>query len=182
MISRRFPVFCAALVLLLWVGTAEAAFRVNVTRQPGFNPRNLSRLAVITTECHPVVDCTAIQQRVVEEISRVAPGLKLVRESDVRQFLFEAGHTAYDPEMRDALFEKFELSALIELVVPFAEKGDGFGGHRRSQVKVELQIRDREGKILVHGVGTGRPANVVSSPERVAGNVVEEIVRKLYGK
>jgi hypothetical protein len=33
----------------------------------------------------------------------------------------------------------------------------------------------------MHGTGTGRPRNVVTSPERVAGNVVEKILERAFG-
>jgi hypothetical protein len=32
----------------------------------------------------------------------------------------------------------------------------------------------------MHAVGTGRPLNVMSSPERVAGTVIENILREAW--
>jgi hypothetical protein len=169
-----------ALLCVALAAPAAADFRTTVTKAEGFTPASIRRVAVVTVECHEVTDCARIEQKVFLEFQGSALGLEVIPEQRIREYLFAHGHTAYDPSLRQALAAEFDLDALAELRIPFAEKGDGFGGHRRSQVKVELALVDPGGKILVHGVGTGRPLNVVTSPERVAGNVVEELVEKIF--
>ena len=64
--------------------------------------------------------------------------------------------------------------------MPFAKKGSGWGGNEKSQVTVEMTLVRPTGAILLHGVGNGRPLNVVSSPERVAGNVIEKLFEEAF--
>jgi hypothetical protein len=64
--------------------------------------------------------------------------------------------------------------------VPFANRGDGFGGHRRSEVRVEVRLVSRDGALRMSGRGTGRPKNVVSGTERVAGTVIEKILGRAF--
>ncbi len=173
----------ALMVLVLaQLGTSPvfADFKVTVTKTPSFTDTELVRVAVVTSECHQAVDCTAIQRRVIEEVRALIPGLRIVPDRVVRERLLGMGATKYSDEHRSELIEALELSGLFELKVPFAMKGDGFAGKESSQAKVELLVLNDQGGILAHGVGTGRPNNVVSSPERVASNIVKRIVKDLY--
>ncbi|MEM7048156.1 MAG: hypothetical protein AAF604_00780 [Acidobacteriota bacterium] len=183
--GRRLEPILGILALLIFGGLlsvpAAAAFRANVTRADGFSPRQVQRVVVATRQCHEVVDCSAMEQRVVGEMLELGVPFAVVAESRVRKHLFEQGTLEYVVEQRQSLADAFEADAVLELAVPFAERGDGFGGRRRSSVKVEIFLLRPDGELLLHGVGTGRPLNVVSGPERVTGNVVETILRKAFG-
>ncbi|MCH9651678.1 MAG: hypothetical protein K0U98_25855 [Deltaproteobacteria bacterium] len=167
-------------VLFLGALPAAAAFRTTVTKSDDFKQVELSRVAVVTAECYKTVDCSAIERKVYAEALKMKVRFKVVPESRVRDSLFSQGHTKYNIDLRQALADSLDLDGLIELRIPFAEKGDGYGGRKGSEVKVELLLIRPDGGILIHGVGTGRPANVVTSPERVAGNLVEKILKKAF--
>lgn len=169
-------VFVSCCVLALPV---SAAFRTTVTKAENF-PSDLAKIAVVTVECGEVVDCSKIEQKAQLEIGRLAIGLTVVPEVVVRRSLFAHGQTKYTTDLRGVLAEEFELDAILELSIPFAVIGDGYGGQRGSEVKVEMVLVRPDGEVLLHGVGTGRPMNVVTSPERVAGNVVEKLMEKAF--
>ena len=171
----------ALVVLLIVASSSQAAFRTTVTKSKHFKMADLKKVAIVTTQCHDEIDCANLERRVIGELRKIKKvTFKQVPESDLREFLFAKGSVAYTPELRDAIVEEFGIDAFIEIKVPFAEKGDGFGGIVSSKVKVELTITKPGGAILLYGVGVGRPNNVVSSPERVVGNVVEDIIEEAF--
>ncbi|MEM9554590.1 MAG: hypothetical protein AAGC60_10045 [Acidobacteriota bacterium] len=176
--SSRFAIPLA--LSLLVVAPASAKFSATVTKAKAYDPSAIAKVAVITTECHEVVDCGRLERRIVIEAQEMPVSFTVVPEEEVREFLFAEGHLSFTPELRGVIAEAFGIDAFLELRVPFAERGDGFAGNRRSSVKIELLLTKVDGAILLHGVGTGRPLNVVSSPERVAGNVVEEIFMQAF--
>ena len=157
-----------------------AAFKTTVTKSEDFEQAELSRVAVVTVECDRTVDCSAVERKIYTEVQRLKVRFQLVPESTVRGTLFSHGHTEYSSDLRSTVASELDLDGLIELKIPFAERGDGYGGRRGSQVKAELLLIRPSGKILMHAVGTGRPKNVVTSPERVAGNLVEKILREAF--
>lgn len=172
-----------ALSLVLVAATpALAGFQETITKGEGFpaDPAELGRIAIFVTECDPALDCSRLVAFAVQETADSDVGVTVVPEATVRQALFAAGKTAYDPEMREALMEELELGGVLEIHVPHAERSDGFGGRTKSQVKVEMVLLGPDGSVLMHAVGMGRPLNVVSSPERVAGTVIENILRKAW--
>ena len=71
---------------------------------------------------------------------------------------------------------------MVELEIPFAERGDGFGGTRRSSIRVDIALVSEDGRILMTATGTRRPKNVVSGPERVVGKTLDEFVDRVFGK
>lgn len=160
---------------------AAAAFRATVTKAEGFNTKSLERVAMVTAECDEVVDCANLERRAREQASELSLPFTVVPEQEIREFLFARGESAYRPDLRPALAEAFQLSAVLEIKVPFSERGDGFGGRRRSSVRIDVELLSPEGRILLRGTGTGRPLNVVSSPERVAANVLKEILKEAFG-
>jgi hypothetical protein len=169
------------LLCLFAAGQAHAAIKATVTKSKDLKLDELRIVAVVTTQCHEVMDCANLERRIADELSNIAGiTFRTVPESAQREFLFSKGATEYTPELREALAVHFEVDAFMELSIPFAEKGDGPFGQRKSRVKVELRLTKLDGGILLHGVGTGRPLNVVTSPERVAGNVVEEILEEAF--
>lgn len=178
---KIFQTLTVVACLLFTAGIAHAAFRTTVTKSKNFKMADIKKVAIITTQCHDEVDCANLERRVIGELKKIKKvTFGTVPESDLREFLFSKGSTAYTPELRQAILDEFAIDAFMEIKVPFAEKGDGFGGIESSKVKVELTITQPDGAILLHGVGIGRPNNVVSSPERVAGNVVEDIVEEAF--
>lgn len=177
--SIRILIVFSALVMLPTT-TLLAAFRTTVTKSEDFEQAVISRVATVTLECDRTVDCAAIERKVNNEARKLKLPFQLVIERLVRQALFSQGHTEYTPEVRASLAAELEVDALIELKIPFAERGEGFGGRRGSQVTVELFLVRPNGEILLHAVGTGRPKNVVTAPERVAGNLVERILKKAF--
>ena len=167
------------LLMLFAASPLAAGFKTTVTAAKNFMD-GVDRIAVVTTECDEVVGCSKIEEKAQAEITRLGVGFTVVPEHQVREYLFSRGLTRYSPELRGELAVEFELDAILELKIPFAVKGDGFAGRRSSEATVEMMLVRPGGEILLHGVGTGRPNNVVTSPERVAGNVVEKLFEKAF--
>jgi hypothetical protein len=178
--TRNALVFVA--LALVAATPALAGFQETITKGEGFpaDPRELGRIAIFVTECDPALDCSRLVAFAIQETADSDVGITVVPETSVRQALFSAGKTAYEPEMREALMEELELGGVLEIHVPHAERSDGFGGRTKSQVKVEMVLLGPDGSVLMHAVGTGRPLNVMSSPERVAGTVIENILREAW--
>ncbi|MCB1036404.1 MAG: hypothetical protein KDD47_21440, partial [Acidobacteria bacterium] len=171
----------AFLGLTLLALSAGAAYRYTVTKSEGFEPRTIRRVALVTVECHEVVDCADMEERAYEDAKESRLPFEIVPENRIRNFLFERGEEAYRRQLLDELVTSFDLSAVAEISVPFAERGDGFGGRRRSSVKVELVLLSPDGEVLLKGTGTGRPKNVVSSAEKVAARAVKELLEEAFG-
>lgn len=173
--------FFLLLLLALTAGQASAGFKTTVTKSKDFHLDKVSKVAIVTTQCHEAMDCANLERRVAKELGQIkAVTFRVVPEALQRDFLFSQGATEYSPELRSLLADQFEVDAFMELSIPFAEKGAGFGGNQPSKVKVELRLTGLDGNILLFGIGTGRPLNVVTSPERVAGNVVEAIIKDAF--
>lgn len=132
----------------------------------------------MTVACHEALHCGRIEDRVQLEVADLGRGLIVVPPVTVRAALFRHGVTAYDPELRAELAAELDVDALVELDVPFGEKG--VVGERGSQVKVELRLVSPAGAILAHGVGTARIRNTLTGPERAAGNVVAALLAKVF--
>jgi hypothetical protein len=177
---RRGPFLAVSGLAALWAAVALAAFEVNVTAPPGFAD-GVKRIAVVTVLCHEMLNCPQIEQTVVAKLAQMNLGITAVSGTEVRRVLFAKGETAYRTELREQLAADLQLDALMELEIPYGKRGEGYGGRRGSEVKVDLRLVRPTGAILMHGTGTGRPKNVVSSPERVAGNVVEKILERAFG-
>ncbi len=177
--STRVVVVVMALMAVV-ASPATAKFKTTVTKSEDFERAELSRVAVVTVECYKTVDCSEIERKIYAEALKLKVRFQLIPEKTVRDALFSQGHTEYNSELRQVLVRELDLDGLIELKIPFAEKGDGYGGIKGSEVKVELLLIRPSGEILMHGVGTGRPKNVVTSPERVAGNLVEKILKEAF--
>ncbi len=165
-----------ALLLLLAAGPAAADFDAEVTTLPGFAEK-LTRVAVIAVACHESVDCGQ-----AEELTNLAPGFAVVLPAAVRAEVFARGATILTDELRPAVLEALAVDGVLELRVPFANRGDGFGGRRRSEVRVEVRLVTTGGELRLSARGTGRPKNVVSGTERVAGTVIEKILAKAFGR
>lgn len=166
---------------LLWAtAPAEAAFRVTVTKGEGFSKDAVSRVAVVTHGCTEVVDCSNIERRTISELAGLKLPFEIVPEVVVRRLYFDHGIEEYTAETRAFLIEELKLDGLIELSIPFAQRGAGFGGRHRSESRVEAELLHPDGTILFRGIGTGRPKNVVSSPEKVTANLVKRIFKEVY--
>lgn len=173
------PLLLAGLLLAV---PAAAKFRVTVTAPTPLADLELERVAFVTVDCADTMDCTGVERKALLESQKMQAPFVVVPEQQVRAALFERGHTSYTQDLREELAEALELDAVFEIAVPFGEKGSGPFRHsaaaKNSQATVEMTLFTPDGKILLHGVGTGRPKNVVTSPERVAGNVVERILKE----
>ena len=158
---------------------ARADFDAEVTAPKDF-AAGLTRVAVIAVECHDAVDCHQVEDAAAEELTNVNPGFAVVPTSAIRDELFARGATSLTPELRAPILEKLGADAVFEIRVPFANRGDGFGGRRRSEARVEVRLVTPEGALRMSGRGSGRPKNVVSGTERVASTVIEHILAKAF--
>jgi hypothetical protein len=158
---------------------AAADFDVDVTAPPGFAD-GLTRVVVLAVECHESVDCGQVEDRIAEELGNVKAPFEVVEPKKVREELFALGHADYDEAVRAALLEKLGVDGVLELRVPFANRGDGPGGRRRSEVQLSLRLVTVDGALRLNARGSGRPLNVVSGTERVAGTVVEHILAEAF--
>jgi hypothetical protein len=174
-------VVAAVLLSLALGGAARADFDVQVTALPGF-AAGLTRVAVLAVACHDSVDCGQVEDAAAEELTNRKPAFAVVPPSDLREKLFARGSTTLTDELRQSILDELGVDGVLEIEVPFASRGDGFGGSRRSEVRVEVRLLTRAGELRMTGRGTGRPKNVVSGTERVAGTVVEKILLEAFGR
>ena len=174
------PLLASALLLLIAL-PSRADFNVDVEASPQF-AAGLSRVAVIAVQCHESVDCAQVEDAAAEELSERKPPFEVVPPSQVREQLFAAGSTTLTDELRPTVLEALAVDGVLELRVPFANRGDGFGGTRRSEVRVEVRLVTTAGELRLSARGTGRPKNVVSGTERVAGTVIEKILLEAFGR
>jgi hypothetical protein len=128
-----------SVLLALWAAVALAAFEVNVTAPPGFAD-GVKRIAVVTATCHEMLNCPQIEQTVVAKLAQMNLGIAVVSEAEVRRVLFAKGETAYRTELREQLAGDLQLDALMELEIPYGKRGEGYGGRRGSEVKVDLRL------------------------------------------
>ena len=167
----------ALLAALVTAGRAD--FDAEVTAPKGF-AAGLTRVAVIAVQCHEAVDCHQVEDAAAEELNTLRPGFEVVPTSAMREELFARGATEMTPELRGSVLEKLGADGVLEIRVPFASRGDGFGGRRRSEARVELRLVGPDGTLRMSGRGSGRPKNVVSGTERVASTVIEHILAKAF--
>ena len=189
--TPRFPVPVATrafvrrrtllVVALVWLAAAraQADFDAEVTAPRGFADP-FSRVVVVAIDCHAAVDCQQVEDAAAEELASLRPGFEVVSPQVVRDELFARGATSLAPELRPAVLEKIGADGVLEIRVPFANRGDGFAGKRRSEVRVELRLVTPDGALRMSGRGSGRPKNVVSGTERVAATVIEKILAKAF--
>ena len=179
--SKLFKHVFVALVLL-GAGTLEASTKVTVTAPEGFAD-GIVRVALVAAECAPELDCPSVLARLASTMKgELKLPLKIVDDGAVRTALFKKGATDYSESHRAELAEALSLDAIFEIRIPFAERGDGWGGRQGSESKVELRLVKPSGEILMSGTGFGRPVNVVTSPERVADRTLKEILEKAFEK
>lgn len=159
-----------------------ASTKVTVTAPTGF-AEGVKRVALVTSTCAPQLDCPDVLRRVAATIkTELKLDLQIVSDSAVREALFKMGATEYSEQYRADLAKSLEIDALFEIQIPFAERGDGYGGRQGSESKVDLRLVKPSGEILMSGTGFGRPRNVVTSPERVADRTIKEMLEKAFKK
>lgn len=169
-------------LLLPFAGDLNASTKVTVTAPDGFAD-GIVRVAIVTMDCAPQLDCPDVVHRVTTTIrTELKLALKIADETAVRKALFELGATEYDASRREALAKALSVDAFLEISIPFAERGDGYGGRHGSESKVEVRLVKTSGEILMAGTGFGRPMNVVTSPERVADRTIKEILEQAFKK
>ncbi len=168
-------------LLMLVALPAHADFNVDVTASPGF-AAGLTRVAVIAVDCHESVDCTQVEDATALELSEREPPFEVLSPVRLREELFALGETALTDELRPSVLATLGVDGVLELRIPFANRGDGFGGRRRSEVRVEVRLVTTDGQLRLSARGTGRPKNVVSGTERVASNVIEKILLKAFSR
>lgn len=157
-----------------------AGTTVTVTAPKGFAD-GLHRVALVVDQCVPEVDCSDVGRRATATIvAELKLPLSFVSEAQVREALFKMGATSYSKERRADLATALSADAILEIDIPFAERGDGYGGRQGSEAKVEVRLVKASGEILMSGSGLGRPTNVVTSPERVADRTIKEILQKAF--
>ena len=52
-----------------------AGFKAEVTLGAGFKPDAVSKVVVVSTECHEALDCRRIEREVAAELTRAQPGI-----------------------------------------------------------------------------------------------------------
>lgn len=158
----------------------NGAFKTTVNTKPGF--REPLNVAVVVAQCQPSMDCADLGGRGSAAVAMIMKEWKVIPSALVRQVLFEQGEESYSVEDRKSLAAHLKADALLEVVVQNAATGDGYGGMRGSEVNLLIRLVRPDGELLLQGSGTGRPRNVVTSPERVGATVIEKILRDALGK
>lgn len=176
------PLAAWIVLVTLGAGTLEASTKVTVTAPDGF-AEGIGKVALVTVECAPQLDCPDVLARVTATIrAELKLALKIAHGPAVREALFKLGATEYTESQREDLAKALALDAFLEIRIPFAERGDGYGGRQGSESKVDLRLVKPSGEILMSGTGFGRPLNVVTSPERVADRTIKAILERAFLK
>lgn len=179
---KVFPLAFMLLMVPLESGTLQASTKVTLTAPDGF-ANGIVRVALVAAECAPELDCPDVLHRVLSTIrTELKLPLKIADETKVREALFKMGATEFSETQRENLAKALEVDAFFEIRIPFAARGDGYGGSKGSESKVELRLVKPSGEILMSGTGFGRPMNVVTSPERVADRTIKEILEAAFKK
>lgn len=181
-LRSHLALWSGALMAVLASEALLASTKVTVTAPSGF-AAGISRIALVTPACAPQLDCPEVIKRVTSTMNaELRLGFEIVADSLVREELLKMGATEFKSEHREALAHALNLNALLEIDIPFAERGDGYGGRQGSETKVDVRLVRPSGEILMSGTGFGRPMNVVTSPERVADRTVKEILEKAFAR
>jgi hypothetical protein len=170
----------AILVGIVGATALNAAFKTSVNTKPGF--RDPLSVAVVVAQCQPSMDCADLGGRGAAAVAAVMKEWKVIPSARSRQALFEQGKEVYSVEDRESLVALLNADALLEVVVQSAATGDGYGGMRGSEVNLLIRLVRPDGELLLQGSGTGRPMNVVTSPERVGATVIEKILKDALDK
>ena len=153
-----------------------AGFKTEVTLGPGFKPGAVSKVVVVSTECHEALDCRRIEREVAAELTRAQPEIAVSVGDSVYSELLRTGNERYTTDLRESIAKAFEADSILELSAPHA--APGMATVRRSEVKLTLRLVRPTGEILFLGEGTGRPKNTLSSPEKAAGEVAERVFER----
>lgn len=165
-------------VFLAVARPAAAGFNVDVTKAPGFDPSSVSKVVVVLSECHEVLDCRRLEREVAAELTKARPGIQAVVGDDVYSELLRLGKEEYSIDLRSQIAAATGADSLLELSAPHASPG--MATRKRSEVKLTLRLVRPSGEILFTGQGTGRPKNTLSSPEKAAGEVAERIFAEAF--
>src|SRR5262245_41298363 len=167
-----------AMMVLCCAASALAGFNVNVTKAPGFDPASLSKVVVVTFECHEALDCRRLEREVAMELTKAQLRLRVIVGDPVYSQLLGLGKERYSVDLREQLSAAVGADTLLELSAPHASPG--MATRKRSEVKLTLRLVRPTGEILFVGDGTGRPTNTISSPEKAAGEVAERVFAQVF--
>lgn len=165
-------------LLLTFPSISDAAYKVNFTAAEGF-PSGLNKVAIVTVDCHEMLNCREIERRLSLDLRALVPGFRVATAKDVHEALFDLGEASYDESIRSELCESMDADAVIELKVPYGEKG--IYGQNTTKSKVFVKIVSKDGEILLTGEGSGR-GTTVSTPEGVATKTARKLLKKALGK
>ena len=167
-----------AMVVLSCAASALAGFNVNVTKAPGFDPASISKVVVVTFECHEALDCRRLEREVATELQKAQLRLRVMVGDPVYSQLLGMGKERYSVDLREQLSAALGADTVLELSAPHASPG--MGTRKRSEVKLTLRLVRPTGEILFVGDGSGRPTNTISSPEKAAGEVAERVFEEVF--
>lgn len=165
-------------MVLAGVVPCLAGFKAEVTLGAGFKPDAVSKVVVVSTECHEALDCRRIEREVAAELTRAQPAIAVTVGDRVYSELLRTGNERYAPDLREPIARTFEADSILEISAPHA--APGMATVKRSEVKITLRLVRPTGEILFLGEGTGRPMNTLSSPEKAAGEVAERVFEKVF--
>lgn len=167
-----------ALAIAVAASPVFAAFTAEATTRPGL--ANVKRAILVTTTCHELFNCADVERRVFSDLLRLKAPFKVVTPELVRGKLLDLGVETYSAELRPKLTGEFSADAVIELELVHGQARSL--GRRGSDVTVKMRIVSPTGEILMLGQGTGRAINTVSSPESIAQETYERIIKKAFAK
>lgn len=171
------PLLATAFLLAVPLST-HAAYKVSFTAAEGF-PSGLKKVAIVTVDCHEMLNCREIERRLSLDLRALVPGFWVATDKDVHEALFNLGAASYDEPLRTELCKSLDADAVIELDVPYGEKG--VYGQNTTKSKVFVRIMSKEGEILLTGEGSGR-GSTVSTPEGVAAKTALKLLKQALGK
>jgi hypothetical protein len=167
-----------AFLCLALAHPASAGFTAEATVRPGLE--QVKKVVLVTAVCHEIFNCADVERRVYSDLARLKVPFTAVDPSLVRQKLLDLGAEEYTTELRQKLADAFGADAILELDLVYGEARKL--GRSGSNATVKLRVVRPTGEILLLGNGAGRALNTVSSPESIAQETFERILKKAFGK
>lgn len=160
-------------------GPAFAGYKASVNALPNF-AEGITRIAIVTEQCHPAVDCTAVESRIFSALRQMEEvPWTVLYPALVGQQLFELGYSEFNRESTAEIAQALEVDALLVVSVPDADRETKTGwGTEYSEGTIELTLipGTAERRVLFHGRATGRARLATSSREGVLGKAAEAIL------
>lgn len=165
-----------AVVLSFVAMTAHGQIRGGMSLQPGFAD-GLDRIAIVTEDCVPTIDCGRAENLVFAALRRIDPLPFTVEAPAVtRSRLMDAGLVQYDAGESAKLVELLGVDGFLVVRVLAAERESLPAGGSTSRVRVEVHFtRAADGRVAGSGGGGGQTMAPGTTIDQAVAETIERI-------